>query len=94
MHERRFCLQEAGHDGLEGGRDGGHPGGQRRRGGGHVGVEVVLILGVEVGARDGGLRRLPAVKGVELGGVGARGGGEDGVCVGEEFGVRGGGVVC
>ena len=47
-----------------------------------------MILGVEVGGRDGGLRRLPAVDGFELGAIGAGGGGEEGVCVGDELGVR------
>lgn len=88
--EARFRAQEASRGGPERRGDGRHPRRQRRRGGGHVGVEVVLVLGVDVGARDGGLRRLPAVEGVELRGVGAGRGGEEGGGVGDEFGVGGG----
>lgn len=85
--EAGLGLQKAGRDGLEGRRDGGHPCGERRRGGGHVGVEVLLVLGVDGAAGDGGLRRLPAVQGVEVGGVAAGRGGEEGVGVVDEFGV-------
>ena len=44
-------------------------------------------MAIDVGAGDGGLRELPAVERVELRGLGARRGCEEGVGVVDEFGV-------
>lgn len=86
-HEARLRLQKARRDCLERRRDGSHPRWKRRRRSGHVGIEVILVLGVDVGAGKGGLRGLPAVERIELCGIFARRGGEDGVCVVDELGV-------
>ncbi len=86
-HEIALGAQEASNDRLERRGDGGHPSGQRRGCSGHVGIEVVLVLVVDGIAGDGGFGCLPAVDRVEFGGVGAGCGGQESVCVVEEFGV-------